>query len=134
MIHLQPITVYYYDVDCNGVVYHGNYPKYMEQGRTEWLKAQGFDLIPLQQQGIFFAVASLNIQYKQPAFLQDRLQVATKLVKLGAASMAYEQLIQREGKTKLETLAIGHITLCCVNPELKPIRIPKIIFKGVTPT
>ena len=132
--HTHSVGVYYYDVDCAGIVYHGQYQRYLEEGRTEWFKAQGFDLLPLHEQGIFFAVTELNLQYHRPAFLGDCLQVITKLVKLGAVRMVYEQVIQRGEGDSLCRLAVGHVTLCCTNEELKPIRIPPFILEGVMPS
>lgn len=85
--------IYYEDTDIAGVVYHANYLKYMERGRTEFLKSYGIDLITLFKQGVQFAVIEVNIKFIKPASLSDEIVVNTTLVKLGGAKMIFEQSI-----------------------------------------
>ncbi len=130
MSHAYQTNIYYHDVDSLGVVYHGNYVKYMEAARTEWFRSAGLGLLELHQQDIFFAVTKLSMVYHSPAFLDDRLQVNTKLVKLKPASLVCEQIISRIGPTP-KTVVAGEVVLCCTNQQFKPIRVPKVVVEGV---
>ena len=78
-----PVRVYYEDTDAAGVVYYANYLRYMERARTEWLAALGFDLAALElEHGIVFAVRRVDIEYRLPARLGDRLDVTLALLEL----------------------------------------------------
>ena len=59
-----PIRVYYEDTDAGGVVYYANYLRFLERGRTEFMRALGYDLRELARDpGILFVVAGLEIDY-----------------------------------------------------------------------
>ena len=93
---LWPIRVYYEDTDCGGVVYYTNYLKFMERGRTEFLRSLGFEQDNLkQEQGLIFAVHSLSAKYLKPAVFNDELIVTTSLSRAGRASFSFTQSILR---------------------------------------
>ncbi|HYT96989.1 MAG TPA: YbgC/FadM family acyl-CoA thioesterase, partial [Casimicrobiaceae bacterium] len=70
------MRVYYEDTDAAGVVYYANYLKFMERARTEWLAALGFPLAAFERSyGIAFVVHRLEIDFLQPARLNDTLDV-----------------------------------------------------------
>ena len=76
-----PLRVYYEDTDAAGVVYYANYLKFMERARTEWLAALGFDLAEFEQShGVLFVVARMEIEYRAPARLGDRLEATLRLI------------------------------------------------------
>ena len=65
--HQLKIRVYYEDTDAGGVVYHARYLAFAERGRTEMLRAAGFEHAKLLHEGcIGFAVVGMNISYKAP--------------------------------------------------------------------
>ena len=75
-----PVRVYYEDTDTAGVVYYAGYLRFLERGRTEWLRALGVGQFRLAQEaGIVFAVRSLNIEYLKPARLDDVLDISAWL-------------------------------------------------------
>ena len=39
--HVLPVRIYYEDTDFTGVVYHGNYVRYFERGRSDFLRVAG---------------------------------------------------------------------------------------------
>lgn len=130
MQHTYPIRVYYFDVDYVGVVHHANYLKFMETARTEWFRELSLGLMDLHDLDVFFAVTHVDINYKAPAFLDDHLQVVTKLVKLKPASIHCEHVIERISPNP-GLIMTGNIQLATVDRQLKPIRVPKIIVEGV---
>ena len=75
-----PVRVYYEDTDAAGVVYYANYLKFMERARTEWLSALGFDLAAVEREhGVVFVVHRVEIDFREPAQLSDRLDVTLTL-------------------------------------------------------
>ncbi len=94
---LWPVRVYYEDTDSGGVVYYANYLKFMERARTEWLRALGFEQDELiREEGVIFAVRSVQLDYLLPARFNDQLNVSSQVIKAGKASLTLEQIISRQ--------------------------------------
>jgi acyl-CoA thioester hydrolase len=117
-----PVRVYYEDTDAAGVVYYANYLKYMERARTEWLSALGFDLAAVEREhAVVFVVHRVEIDFRAPAQLSDRLDVTLTLRELGRARIVADQAVLREGRT----LTDARVTLACLSPATwRPARIP----------
>lgn len=96
-VFVLPVRIYYEDTDAGGVVYHASYLRFMERARTEWLREKGFELDKLEQDyGFLFAVRSANIDYLQPARLNDLLNIHVSIARLGKASLDIEHAIYRD--------------------------------------
>ena len=117
-----PVRVYYEDTDTAGVVYYAGYLRFLERGRTEWLRALGVGQFRLAQEaGSVFAVRSLNIEYLKPARLDDVLAVLTELTLPGRAQVTLKQRIERDG----ETLVEASVRIACLNTKtMKPAALP----------
>jgi acyl-CoA thioester hydrolase len=107
------LRVYYEDTDAGGIVFYANYLKFFERGRTEWLRALGFDHTYLRKQGQIFVVRDLTLSYRKPAKLDDLLTIHTHVNRIGPASIHFAQQALRQG----ELLVEGNIQLCCVNRD-----------------
>lgn len=109
--HSFTVRVYFEDTDMGGVVFYANYLKFMERGRTEWLRAVGVnqsELAAQEQRG--FLVTELDIRYLKPARLDDLLQIKSAITRMGRASLHFHQRICRDG----ELLTESNIQVCCV--------------------
>jgi len=117
-----PVRVYYEDTDAAGVVYYANYLRFMERARTEWLSALGFDLALVEREhGVVFVVHRVEIDFRGPAQLSDRLDVTLTLRELGRARLVADQAVLRDG----QTLTDARVTLACLAPGTwRPARIP----------
>ena len=117
-----PVRVYYEDTDTAGVVYYANYLRYLERGRTEWMRTLGVEQLRLAEEtGIVFAVRSLNIEYLKPARLDDQLAVLTELTLPGRAQVTLKQWIERGG----ETLVEATVRVACLDAKkMKPAALP----------
>ena len=126
-----PVRIYYEDTDAAGVVYHGNYLKYMERARTEWLRATGFSHDMLREkEGIVFVVTDMTISFQKPATMDEHLQVMVKLVKTGNARLYFEQSIINEAD---ELICSADVCVACLDADtLKPKRIPNPIKVELT--
>lgn len=119
--HVLPLRVYYEDTDAAGIVYHANYLRFMERGRTEFLRELGHDLAALRSgSGINWAVKRLAIEYLAPGRLDEALQVITTVEALRGASVDLRQRVMR-GDTMLTD---STLTLVCMNEAGRPVRLP----------
>jgi acyl-CoA thioester hydrolase len=121
-----PVRVYYEDTDAAGVVYYANYLKYMERARTEWLSSLGFDVASFERlQGVAFAVHRVEIDYRLPARLGDRVEATLTLVELTRARMVVRQDVRRDGTV----LTAAGVTLACLDrATFRPTRIPAALY------
>lgn len=117
-----PVRVYYEDTDMAGIVYYAGYLRFIERGRTEWLRALGIGQFSLAgESGIAFAVRSLNIEYIRPARLDDMLSVVTEVEALGRAQALLRQRIERNG----EVLVEATVRIACIDTrKMKPVALP----------
>lgn len=120
--------IYYEDTDLAGVVYHANYLKYMERGRTDYLSHLGFDLHDLfLKQGIQFVICDIHAKFIKPASLGDKITILTRVTKIGAAKMFFEQAVAKKQENQLVTLCEGKVVVACLDKTFKPIRIPEAL-------
>ena len=90
------VRVYYEDTDFSGRVYHASYLRFLERGRTEWLRRRGFAHRDLaESSGVMFAVRSLQIEYLAPAMMDDLLEVETSAATVRGASIIFHQRVVR---------------------------------------
>jgi acyl-CoA thioester hydrolase len=117
-----PVRVYYEDTDAAGVVYYANYLRFMERARTEWLGSLGFDLATFENaQGVAFVVHRVEIDYRLPARLGDRLDATLALVELRRARMVALQQVWRGAVMLTEAL----VAVACIDrATFRPARIP----------
>ena len=128
---LWPVRVYYEDTDSGGVVYYANYLKFMERARTEWLRQFGFEQDELiHNEGVIFAVRSVQVDYLLPARFNDELSVSAKLIEQGRASLTIEQKIIRVADSSL--LCKGSVKIVSLRPDsFKPCAIPDQIKQQI---
>ena len=129
-----PLRVYWEDTDAGGIVFYANYLKFMERGRTEWLRALGYHQQALREQaGGMFVVSETAVKHHQPARLDDALWVTAQVQEAGRVSLTIAQqvLLRREGLTDT-LLAEGTIRIGWVDAAtLKPTRIPADILESL---
>ena len=81
--HILPARVYYEDTDVSGIVYHANYLRFMERGRTNYLRLLGADQRALfaeavsESPGFAFVVRAMQLDFLKPARMDDILDVVT---------------------------------------------------------
>lgn len=122
--HSFPLRVYYEDTDAAGMVYHANYLKFAERGRSEMLRCLGFPHRKLgAEEGVGFAVRRCTIEYLAPARLEDALTVVTTLTGIGGATLTANQQIRRNDLL----LADLDIVVACVGRDGRPRRLPRAL-------
>ncbi len=123
---IWPIRVYYEDTDAGGVVYYANYLKFYERARSEWLNVLKVDQSRLLSQGVAFVVRKAEIDYIKPARLNDNLQIITRISRLKAVSIDFEQQISIiKSGFEPELINKVKIKVACLNiKKFIPCRIP----------
>ena len=128
--HILPISVYYEDTDLSGFVYHANYLRYMERGRTEFFRTAGISRADLEaEEPTALAIRHIEVDYHRPARLDDQIEVHTTLTGLtGARLLANQKLFC--GKT---LLVEGRIEACVITLTGKPRRVSKTVQETLAP-
>ena len=116
------VRIYYDDTDAGGVVYHANYLRYMERGRTEFLRDHGLSVQGMHERGIIFPVVAIEINYRSPARLDDLLEVETSIVAVKNGSFVAGQKVVRKEDGRL--LVEARVTLACVGEGMRAQRLP----------
>jgi len=120
-VFVFPIRVYYEDTDAGGIVYHANYLKFAERGRTEYLRTLGYDHQKVKaEHNLILVVRHAAIDFRAPARLDDRLEVRTELEQIGNTSIDLKQDVYRD-KTLLAGLKI---TIVAVTADGRAQRLP----------
>jgi acyl-CoA thioester hydrolase len=128
--HVMAVRVYYEDTDFTGIVYHASYLRFMERGRTNYLRLIGADHRALFEEtaaeapGFAFVVRSLAIEFLKPARMDDVLAVTTEPVEVKGASLTLLQRVARND----EVLVEAHVRVAFVSggrarPIPKPLRV-----------
>lgn len=123
------IRVRYGETDQMGVVYHGNYPLYLEMGRIEWLRKLGISYKDMEENGVMLPVISLNINYKKSAVYDDIINVKTQLKNRPTAKIEFEYEITNE---KGDVLTLASTTLVFIDKKTnRPIKAPQYILDAI---
>jgi acyl-CoA thioester hydrolase len=121
MPHSLSLRVYYEDTDLAGIVYYANYLKFIERGRSEWVRALGIDQGALRREtGIVFAVRHLEADYLRPAVHDDWLTVTTSVRPVTGARIVLDQAVLRDGVI----LFSARVTLVPVGADGRAARLP----------
>ena len=128
--HVLTVRVYYEDTDFTGIVYHANYLRYMERGRTNYLRLLGADHRALFEEtakeapGFAFVVRSMNIDFLKPARMDDVLEVFTEPQEVRGASITLRQRVMRGDELLVEaSVRVAFISDGRARPIPKPLRI-----------
>ena len=125
--HILPVRIYFEDTDFSGVVYHGSYIRFMERGRSDFVRFIGIghtDLdAGLHGEPLAFAVTRIDIRYRRPARIDDLLEVETKVSDVRGATIDLDQTIRR-GE---DVLTVAKVTVVFVNREGRARRIPEVV-------
>lgn len=125
--HVLPVRVYFEDTDFAGLVYHANYLKFCERGRSDFIRLLGIhhqDLAnPEKGEASVFVVRRVEIDYLKPARLDDVLEVVTRCEEIGGASLSLLQEVRREGTV----LVRAKVVVVLVSSSGKPQRLGQLV-------
>ncbi len=120
--HIYPFCVFYDNTDTGGVVYHAEYLAFAERARTSMMNLLGLTNRNIaERHKVAIAVRHCTVDFRRAARLEDRLTVESRLMRMGGASMVYEQMVMRGD----EELVAIEIVLACMSLETaKAKRLP----------
>ena len=124
------VRVYYEDTDFSGVVYHANYLRFMERGRTNYLRLLGADQHALfaeaqnEAPGFAFVVRAMQIEFLKPARMDDLLDVVTHPVEVKGASILLAQEVLRDDDVLIEAkVRVAFVSAGRARPIPKALRV-----------
>src|SRR4030088_3521144 len=128
--HHMQVRVYYEDTDFSGIVYHANYRRFMERGRTNHLRLMGAEQHALfaeaqaETPSFAFVVRSMQIDYLKPARMDDVLEVVTWPIAVKGASITLAQEVRRGGDVLVRApVGVAFISEGRAQPIPKALRI-----------
>jgi acyl-CoA thioester hydrolase len=129
--HILPVRVYYEDTDVSGIVYHANYLRFFERGRSEALRLAGIHHMVMlaNDEPIAWTIRRIEVEYAKPARLDDDLEVHTRYRTLTGARMTGEQWVKRHGVD----LVTAKIEAAIITMTGKPRRIPEDVRAKLGP-
>ncbi len=121
--HILPARVYYEDTDVSGIVYHANYLRMMERGRSEFLRLVGIHHMVMMagEEPVAWTIRRMEIDYAKPARLDDALEIHTRYRTLTGARLTGEQWVKCKGVE----LVTAKIEAALITMTGKPRRIPE---------
>jgi acyl-CoA thioester hydrolase len=124
--HSLPVRIYYEDTDAQGIVYFANYQRFMERGRTEWLRDHGISQEVLHRtHSLFFSLVSTSVNYHKPALLDQQVVVRTRLKELRGVRIVFAQEVRDAGAGD-DLLTSAECTAVCIDADsLKARRLSK---------
>ena len=121
MTHRLPLRIYYEDTDLAGIVYYANYLKFIERGRSEWVREMGVDQAAMKRdEGVVFAVRRVEADYHSPAKYDDEVVVTTEVDTVTGARLVVKQTVERDGTV----LFSARVTIVAINEGGAPARLP----------
>jgi acyl-CoA thioester hydrolase len=128
--HVMSVRVYYEDTDFSGIVYHANYLRFMERGRTNYLRLIGaehrtlFSQAEQEAPGFAFVVRAMTIDFLKPARMDDVLEVVTTPEEVKGASITLHQRVTRGEALLVEAhVRVAFVSGGRARPIPKPLRI-----------
>ena len=129
--HVLPVRVYYEDTDFTGVVYHGNYVRYFERGRSDFLRIAGVrhaDLLDRPDPAAF-AIVRMEIDFKRAARIDDALAVRTTYDQARGPRLFISQRITR-GE---ELVCLAKVEAACIDLQGRPRKPPPGMLDTLRP-
>lgn len=125
--HVLPVRVYFEDTDFTGLVYHANFLKFCERGRSDFIRLLGINHTSLANPDsgdpAVFVVRRIEIDYLKPARIDDVLEVVTRCAEIGGATLVLSQEVRRDGAV----LARAKVSVVLVSKAGKPQRLGKMV-------
>lgn len=129
--HFLPVRIYYEDTDFTGVVYHANYLRFFERGRSDFLRLAGVRHSELLAgaEPLGFAVNRMTLDFLRPARIDDALTVRTVFETMKGPRIFISQGLWRGA----EELVRAEVQVCCISLTGRPRKPPALLIDGLKP-
>jgi len=122
--HILELRVYLEDTDAQGIVYHANYLRFFERGRSGTLESLGVPMDQVAQPDCRLVVYETRIKFRRPAFLGDRLEVLTSMLRASEYRLTFRQQVRRRGE--IEALVSGEVDVVAIGKDGTLQELPAI--------
>jgi acyl-CoA thioester hydrolase len=119
------IRAIYADTDAMGIVYHTNYIRWFEIGRTEFFRDNGILSSDVEMVGFNLPLTQVYCHYHLPAHYDEMVIVETEIAYLKRVSVKFAYRIWDESRSNI--LAEGYTVHACTDGNGKIVRIPAIV-------
>jgi len=119
--HRCKMRALYADTDRSQVVYHGNYLRYFEYGRTSLMRDVSYPYLEVEQSGYLYPVIEIGIQYYSPVSYDDQVFIQTRPADLERVRIKFDYIITHEHTN--EIVCIGFTRHCAINTKGTPVAI-----------
>ncbi|MBP7795654.1 MAG: acyl-CoA thioesterase [Elusimicrobiales bacterium] len=130
-MHITKKQIYYYDTDAEGVVYYGNYMRFLEVARTKFVEDLGFNLKKLADDGFLFAIRKQEIDYKAPVFYGETIEIRTRVDEISPYRMRFYYEIYN---SKGQKTTIARTDMVSVNRSFHLSEMSENLFNKVKET
>ena len=129
--HRLPVRVYYEDTDFTGLVYHANYLRYFERGRSDCLRLMGIGHAELLDgdRPMAFVVSKMGLSFLKPARIDDPLVVRTRYDAVKGPRLLISQAIARGD----DVLCRAEVEVVCIHMDGRPRRPTPALMERVGP-
>jgi acyl-CoA thioester hydrolase len=129
--HVLPVRIYYEDTDFTGVVYHGNYLRYFERGRSDFLRLVGIGHAGLLERPdpAAFTVVKMELDFRKPARIDDALHVRTTYDSAKGPRLFISQKIMR-GE---DLICTANVQAACIDLAGRPRKPPQELVITLSP-
>jgi len=117
------LRVRYCETDRMGVAHHGSYVDWLEEARTEWLRARGRTYREMEDSGTLLQVVALHVDYRRSVTYDDEVEIEVDTAERGPASITIAYTLRRPGTS--EPIATATTRLACVDRQGRIRRLPE---------
>ena len=122
--HVLEFRVYLEDTDAQGIVYYANYLRFFERGRSEILESLGIPMDQVARPDRKLVVYEIRVKFRRPAFLGDRIEVLTSMLRASEYRLTFRQQIRRRGED--EALVSGEVDVVAIDQNGALQELPAI--------
>jgi acyl-CoA thioester hydrolase len=122
------LIVRYAETDAQGIVHHANYLVWFEEGRSDHLRQRGLCYSEMERSGFFVVVAEAQVQYKAPAFYEDRITIETTLQRAKGKILEFTYRALNQAGT---TLAEGRTLHVVLGADKRPASLPAAVLAKI---
>jgi len=130
-IHHLPVRIYYEDTDFSGIVYHANYLRFFERGRSDFLRVAGIhhNELAAAADPTAFAVNKMELDFLKAARIDDALMVKTAFETMRGPRIFISQTLEKDG----EILVTAKVQVCCISLTGRAKKPPAVLLERLKP-
>lgn len=119
--HRTAYRTLYADTDRSGVVYHSNYLRYFEFGRTSLMRHAAYPYKEIEKSGFVYPIIDMGVTYYHPLVYDDLMHIQTRPTHLERVRLQFDYLITHAEKGHI--VCMGFTKHCALNSTGIPVAV-----------